>query len=182
MDLYQGTKGGTSIVGYAGTWNFTNANQQWILENRSVGYDHIGRLITNTGFTSACRHNLKSLDQPYFVLSTGIMKLIWQRSGLSKGNLVWMKELFDCDDFAFAFKTEVAKWAANNIRAVPPGPGTRSGFAVLCGIMTGINPSNSVGHCYNFTLSDDFSSILFFEPQTGGITGNIGYYADMALY
>ncbi|KAF8646499.1 hypothetical protein AX16_007176 [Volvariella volvacea WC 439] len=65
----------------------------------------------------------------------------------------WRKEIFDCDDFATVFKAE----------------------------MYGENESSR--HAYNWTLDlNDRSTVIFFEPQNGRFSNDIGYNAYFGLF
>ncbi|KAK0494132.1 hypothetical protein EDD18DRAFT_1107627 [Armillaria luteobubalina] len=72
-------------------------------------------------------------------------------------NMKWRQQIFDADDFALVMKAAVAQWGADKFRA--------DGFAIFCGLMLGNSQTNpSEAHAYNFTVSDDHSKVVFFEP------------------
>ena len=92
------------------------------------------------------------------------MQSIWQSSFLSKGAQLQQSENFDCDDFAFCMKAEVARHSQQN-----PGPtnsrNTHDGY--LCGIFYAESPYlGSPSNAYNFYITAN-GNIEFFDPMSG---------------
>ena len=58
----------------------------------------------------------QKLDATYVSLPPNVRKEIWKNTGLGSNSLVWREQIFDCDDFAFAAKAAVSRWAAENLR------------------------------------------------------------------
>ncbi|TDL14708.1 ricin B-like lectin [Rickenella mellea] len=153
-----------------GGWDEGNINQLWTFRCHSRTSQEIDKVL-NDDPNIRHKHSRYLTNGTYFVLSQAMLREIWNHTGL--GNTHWRRQIFDCDDFAIVFKAAVAKWGAENIRA--------NGFAILCGLMFGRKPGGEV-HAYNFTLSDSYHDVEFFEPQKGHFTRHIGYNADLCYF
>ncbi|KAM5341872.1 hypothetical protein ACJ41O_014903 [Fusarium nematophilum] len=104
----------------------------------------------------------QSTDATYLTLPPDIRDEIWETTGLGKDPLKWRKQIFDCDDFAFAAKAAVSLWAARNLKA--------DGFTILFGITFGQREEKGKRqrHAYNWYLDwYDLTKIKFFEPSEG---------------
>ncbi|KAF8597993.1 hypothetical protein BDV93DRAFT_512893 [Ceratobasidium sp. AG-I] len=107
-------------------------------------------------------------DTVYLALSQKTLLDIWRSSGTDKR--IWKVDLFDCDDFALTFKTEVAKWGYDNFKAW--------GFGILCGVTFARNKATGKpGHCFNWTVDKDgkneFKVLTYFEPQSGKFSPSV---------
>ena len=103
-------------------------------------------------------------DPEYRSLDLATMQSIWQSSFLSKGAQLQQSENFDCDDFAFCMKAEVARYSQQN-----PGPtnsrNTHDGY--LCGIFYAESPNlGGPSNAYNFYITAN-GNIEFFDPMSG---------------
>ncbi|KAJ7872625.1 hypothetical protein B0H14DRAFT_2570123 [Mycena olivaceomarginata] len=82
------------------------------------------------------------------------------------GGLEARTGIFDTENFAWVQKGEIAKWAFKTLKA--------NGFTILSGYMIGTAKDT---HGYNWTLSNDLQSIVFFDPTSGVFSNDIGYTA-----
>ncbi|KAE9400009.1 hypothetical protein BT96DRAFT_993465 [Gymnopus androsaceus JB14] len=144
---------GTRIHTWGAASYGNRANQLWGFERRSRSAEEIRTALDNTRHKST---DFKSypVDEIYFVLDKAFHTQIRDANLKS---FVLRSQIFDCDDFAWVHKAGVAKWGYENIKA--------DGLSILCGFIVG--STTDEGHANNWTLSDDLSSILFFEPQNG---------------
>ncbi|KAG0701506.1 hypothetical protein DFH29DRAFT_875830 [Suillus ampliporus] len=131
----------------------------------------IDSALTNTLNFAPTVKRFKGYKPPngqYLILSQGIFNEI--HNGMDPNHeLIYRPEIFDCEDFACAFKAAVAVWTSDNIGI--------DGIAIFCGMIfaeTLDRNGNSVtGHAMNFSLSDDYSRVEYFEPQNGKFTSTI---------
>ncbi|KAJ7044345.1 carbohydrate-binding module family 13 protein [Mycena alexandri] len=170
LDLDGGRdKNETKIQGWSGD-DPNNGHQRWTMTQRSMHFAQIDPILRANQFviTKADLHGY-NLDTIYFILDNLLLEAIWKVAGLNAG--MHRPELFDSDDFAMAFKSQVAKWGQENIRA--------SGLSILCGFMVGSNPQGNK-HGYNWSLSNN--EVVFIEPQTGGFAITLGYIGEWGIY
>ncbi|KAL7282828.1 hypothetical protein ACG7TL_002241 [Trametes sanguinea] len=173
-DLLDGGKdNGTPIVGWKGDWtdNTYEEHQLWKFSVQSLLVNEVHATLEANPYL---RQDFKSYisDGIYLILSRQHLEDIWHESGLPSRK--WREEIFDCDDFSFVYKAEVAKWGDSHFKA--------DGFAILCGVMFGSNSKNQA-HAYNWMVSDgDHKKIVFFEPQNGTFMVNPGYDAYFGVF
>ncbi|PBL04449.1 Moa, A lectin from the mushroom marasmius Oreades in complex with the trisaccharide Galgalglcnac [Armillaria gallica] len=167
-----GSSNGFPIRGYQGS-DFhvrdNNFHQCWLFKRMSLSSAEIKRII---GRNPHLVGNYKSyqIDGEYLILPRNIWGEIWNSTGLRDKNR--RREIFDCNDFALVMKAAVAQWGTNKWRA--------DGFAIFCGLMLGRSQSNPKERAYNFTISDDHSRVVFFDPQTNEFMDNIDCDAFLA--
>ncbi|KAH9903481.1 Moa, A lectin from the mushroom marasmius Oreades in complex with the trisaccharide Galgalglcnac [Cubamyces lactineus] len=171
--LNGGSANGTNIVGWKGGWSdgSPEGHQLWTFNSQSLLGSEIHTLLQNNPYI---RQDFKSYisDGRYLILSRAHLQDIWRNSGLSSRK--WREEIFDCDDFSFVYKAEVAKWGDSQFKA--------DGFAIICGVMFGVNAQNEA-HAYNWMVNpEDQSSIVFFEPQNNTFMINPGYNAYFGVF
>ncbi|KAH9903479.1 hypothetical protein C8Q73DRAFT_786056 [Cubamyces lactineus] len=172
--LNGGSANGTKIVTWSGSWSdgTSKGHQHWIFSPQSLRGSEIHTLLLRNPWL---RQDFKSYqaDGMYLILSRARLQEIWRRSGLSARK--WRSEIFDCDDFAFVYKAEAAKWGDDTFKA--------DGFAILCGVMFGTNPTTNEGHAYNWMINpENRSAIVFFEPQNNTFMDNPGYNAYFGVF
>ncbi|PBL04447.1 Moa, A lectin from the mushroom marasmius Oreades in complex with the trisaccharide Galgalglcnac [Armillaria gallica] len=173
-DLHTGgSSNGTPIHGCQGS-DFhvrdNNFHQRWLFKRMSLSSAEIETII---GRNPHLVRNYKSyqVDREYLILPRNIWGEIWNSTDLRDKNR--RREIFDCNDFALVMKAAVSQWGADKWRA--------DGFAIFCGLMLGRSQSNPrEGHAYNFTISDDHSGVVFFDPQTNEFMDNIDCDAFLA--
>ncbi|KAJ7892407.1 Moa, A lectin from the mushroom marasmius Oreades in complex with the trisaccharide Galgalglcnac [Mycena leptocephala] len=169
LDLSNGNAdNGTRIQTWEAATPENEMNQLWSFERRSRSAAEIRTALANNPYTQA---DFKSyaVDQIYFILDRAFHT---QLRNANLKDFSWRNQIFDCDDFAWVHKAGVAKWGAENIKA--------DGLSILCGFMAGY--SENAGHAYNWTLSDDLWSILFFEPQNGQFSAVSEYQAAWGIF
>ncbi|KAH9903478.1 hypothetical protein C8Q73DRAFT_54592 [Cubamyces lactineus] len=155
--LYGGIANGTKIVGWNGSWNDSTSlgHQHWTFSPQSLRGSEIHTILKNSPHL---RQDFKSYqaDGTYLILSHARLHEIWKRSELSSRK--WRSEIFDSDHFAFAYKTEAAKWGDDSFKS--------DGFAIMCGVMFGVNPTTHASRAYNWVVNpEDHSTIIYFDPQ-----------------
>ncbi|KAK0222942.1 Moa, A lectin from the mushroom marasmius Oreades in complex with the trisaccharide Galgalglcnac [Armillaria nabsnona] len=173
-DLHTGgSSNGTPIYGCQGS-DFhvrdNNFHQCWLFKRMSLSSEELKKIIEKNPHLA---RNYKSDqdDREYLILPRNLWGEIWNSTGLRDKNR--RREIFDCNDFALVMKAAVAQWGTNKWRA--------DGFAVFCGLMFGRSQSNPrEGQAYNFTISDDHSGVVFFDPQTNEFMDNIDCDAFLA--
>nr|ANC28063.1 lectin [Polyporus umbellatus] len=171
-DLYNGgSLDGTPIYGWQGDFNNNQPHQCWFFKRMSLSSAQVNAVIKNNPHLST-QYKGYQTDGEYLILPPYLWQEIWNTTGLSKGNKKWRREIFDCDDFALVMKSAIAEWGAEKWRA--------DGFAVFCGLMLGTKPG--AAHAYNFTISDDYTKVVFFEPQTNKFMDDIGCNAYLAYF
>ncbi|KAJ8469474.1 hypothetical protein ONZ51_g8969 [Trametes cubensis] len=120
IDLYDGESAdGSKIVGWQSSWNDgppgkSLGHQLWTFSPQSLFGHEIHTILKTNPYL---RQDFKSYisDGMYLILSRTQLQEIWSKMGLTSKD--WRSEIFDCDDFAFTFKTEVAKWGKNEFNA-----------------------------------------------------------------
>jgi len=163
LDLSNGgNNNGTKVQGYQ---YVDTSNERWELRRVSRTGSEIHGMVRANPFTPYVQDGL------YIVLPGTVRKDIYNGTGLSTTK--WRSEIFDCDDFAFVAKAAVAKWGNDNIRA--------DGIAIVFGVMFGRKTSGEA-HAYNWYLTPDLSSIIFFEPQHGNEMVDSGYPAYFGVF
>ncbi|KAI9062306.1 carbohydrate-binding module family 13 protein [Trametes sanguinea] len=175
--LNGGSSNGTKLVGWQGGWNDGTSlgHQHWTFSPQSLLGHEIHTVLKANPYL---RRDFESYqaDGMYLILSRARLREIWRQSGLRNRN--WRSEIFDCDDFAFVYKAEVAKWGDGQFKA--------DDFAIVCGVMFGINDEGreaDSGHAYNWMVDpEDHSSIIFFEPQNNSFMVNPGYKAYFGVF
>ncbi|KAK0494141.1 hypothetical protein EDD18DRAFT_1464589 [Armillaria luteobubalina] len=172
-DLYSGNSSkGTQICGWEGGFNNTHSHQCWFFQRMSLSSADIRNIIGRDPQLSRY-YTSYQVDAEYLILPRYLWQEIWESTGLRNKN--WRKEIFDYDDFALVMKAAVARWGADKCRA--------NGFSIFCGLMLGRSQKNpGEGHAYNFTISDDHSKVLFFEPQTNEFMDRVRYDAYLAYF
>jgi len=158
---------GTKAQGWART---DVPRQGWTLLRVSRSAAEITALIKANPYIGPS-FNSDSQDNLYIVPPLSVRNAIYSGTGLS--SITWRPEIFDCEDFAFVAKAAVSLWGNSNLRANVCG--------ILFGIMFGRNASGDA-HAYNWYLSADLSSIIFFEPQNGNEMINPGYNGYFSVF
>ncbi|KAI0664077.1 Moa, A lectin from the mushroom marasmius Oreades in complex with the trisaccharide Galgalglcnac [Cubamyces menziesii] len=172
VDLY---RGGPKIVGWEGYWDERKlpsmGHQLWDFYPQSLLGHEIHTILEANPYLKLDFKSYIS-DGMYLILDRTRLQAIWRNSGLSDRK--WREEIFDCDDFSFVYKSEVAKWGDSSFKA--------DGFAIICGVMFGTNAVGQ-GHAYNWMISpEDHSAIVFFEPQNNTFMENPGYKAYFGVF
>ncbi|KAJ8475454.1 hypothetical protein ONZ51_g6552 [Trametes cubensis] len=172
VDLLDGVNG-TKIVGWKGSWSDGTSvgHQHWTFSPQSLLGSEVHTVLKNNPYL---RQDFRSYisDGMYLILSRERLQEIWRNSGLSSRK--WRAEIFDCDDFSFVYKAEVAKWGDSQFKA--------DGFAIICGVMFGVNAKNEA-HAYNWVINpEDYSTVVFFEPQNNTFMVNPGYDAYFGVF
>ncbi|KAJ7720546.1 hypothetical protein B0H16DRAFT_1792748 [Mycena metata] len=150
---------GTPII----VWGDSDTtNQLWNLRSYSVSYDDIIAALQDSPY-GMDDFKYYSLNTLYFVLPQPFMTQIWHATPLPRRatNQRLRPQIFSGDDYAIAFKAAVNEWAFENIKA--------NHFSPLCGVHVG-ERQNAVGdyYAYNWTLSEDRKTVLFFETKMNG--------------
>jgi len=96
-----------------------------------------------------------SLEAQYLVIPEELRRQIWDRAGLRLQPL--RKHIFDHDDFVVKAKEAVTTWARDNFKV--------DGYSVLFGLVYGQATKGS--KAYNWYLTPDMHSLVFFDAQTG---------------
>ncbi|KAJ8088744.1 hypothetical protein PM082_013987 [Marasmius tenuissimus] len=155
-----GDANGTAITGWEGDWNResgTVSHQQWVFQRVSQSSDEVGKILRGSPHRIAQDFKSYQVDGEYIILPQGIWQSIWRGTKLN-GHRRWRRQIFDCDDFAVVFKSAVAEWGYDNVRA--------DNISILCGLMLGrARVPKEPGHAYNFTINDNYDRVVFFEPQ-----------------
>ncbi|KAJ6481415.1 hypothetical protein DFH09DRAFT_1107541 [Mycena vulgaris] len=174
------TVDGTRIEGWENEEG--TADQGWNLNRVSATHDEIIAALQRSPYRLS-DFKQYPVDSMYASPKTwdfnADLSSIWTLSGLRAEYR--REQIFDCDDFALSFKAYVAKWGNENIKA--------DNFTLLCGLMIGQSvvtgkDGKSTYHASNWTLTDNRTTVLFFEPQNGQISSFIktsdrvfGYYS-----
>lgn len=93
----------------------------------------------------------------YFVPPSVLRRSVWEQANLQRQPV--RSHLFDYDLFAIKSKAEAHSWAKDAFPVEIPG------FGVLFGIIYG--ETKKERKAYNWYLTDDMCSLVFFDPQTG---------------
>jgi len=147
---------GTRIWGWQNIQN--HPEQQWELEEMSFTSQNIlvaarsNPFLQNLANAGTMNHYA---DMHYLLLPMQTVARVFNASGLAGQK--WRAEVWDCDDFAYAFKVEMSKFLRDNIKV--------DGVAAFCGVLYGRNPAGG-GHAFNW-LFNGIDNVLFFEPQNG---------------
>jgi len=91
----------------------------------------------------------------YFVLPDVLRNSIWENTGLRRQPL--RRHIFDYEDFVIQAKGAATTWARDNSKI--------DGFSLLFGIVYG--NARKGPKAYNWYLSRDMHSVVFFDAQTG---------------
>lgn len=91
----------------------------------------------------------------YFVIPQRLRNIIWNQTKLL--NQPIYKNTFDYDDFVIKAKDAVNTWARDSLRV--------RGYSILFGIIFG--EARQGPKAYNWYLSSDMRSLVFFDAQTG---------------
>jgi hypothetical protein len=169
LDLDSGNSAnGTKVQG----WSYVkdDKNQLWDLTRVSRTHDEVQAIVDANSFTGVEFASYRT-DELYVVVPDSVRQDIYNGTGLSKTS--WRDQIFDCDDFAIVAKAAVAKWANGFLLA--------DGITVLFGVMFGENISGKK-HSYNWYLTQDLSSLVFFEPQNGTEVTPTGYTGYFGLF
>ncbi|KIO17421.1 hypothetical protein M407DRAFT_32914 [Tulasnella calospora MUT 4182] len=94
-------------------------------------------------------------ESRYIVLPYELRKPIWNETGLLDQAIC--RNTFDYDDFVIKAKDAMNSWARDNFRTY--------GYSILFGIIFG--EAKKGPKAYNWYLSYDMGSLVFFDPQTG---------------
>ncbi|KAJ7452614.1 hypothetical protein FB451DRAFT_694833 [Mycena latifolia] len=152
------------------------ADQRWSLNRVSATHDEIIAALQRSPYRLS-DFKRYPVDSIYLVVNQPLLKGIWNQSGLRANHC--RTQIFDSDDFALGFKAFVAKWGNDNIKA--------DNLTLLCGLIVGQSIVKSEDekhtyHAFNWTLTDDRTTILFFEPQNGQISATSEYTAVWGTY
>ncbi|EGO20674.1 carbohydrate-binding module family 13 protein [Serpula lacrymans var. lacrymans S7.9] len=172
---------GTAVEGWAGEWNDTaNQSQLWSFQPMSRTSAEVDNALIANPVLQGHFVNYQ-MNGIYWVLDKDLVKNIWAGANLGEGKKYTLRpELFDQDDFTLcalffhecirlsitnsssAFKAQLAQWGSDNILA--------NGLNLLLGVMLGVSTEEgSGGQSCNFFLDSDFSTVLFFDAQTGNL-------------
>ncbi|KAJ7720545.1 hypothetical protein B0H16DRAFT_1604554 [Mycena metata] len=144
---------GTPII----VWGDSDTtNQLWNLKSYSATYDDIIAALQDSPYGMDDFKYYPS-NTLYFVVPQPLLIQIWDASALRGRN---RPQIFSGDDHAIAFKAAVNDWAFRNIKA--------NHFSPLCGVHVGERQTDGDDCAYNWTLSEDRKSVLFFETKTLG--------------
>lgn len=121
-------------------------------------------------------HPYGDLSQ-YFVLPVDLRKEIWQNTNLLRQPI--RPHLFDYDDFVILLKNSITVWARDRFQA------DVRGYSVLFGIIYG--EANKGPRAYNWYLSADMCSLVFFDAQSGNEYGpaaldSFGFEPTFAMF
>ncbi|EGN91712.1 carbohydrate-binding module family 13 protein [Serpula lacrymans var. lacrymans S7.3] len=177
VDLKDGLDAnGTEIRGWQGDWPdiYYSRNQLWSFQRLSQTGREINTIINANRYLEN-RLSLNTPDKIYWVVDHGLLKSIWYNANLGRGwQYHYVKDKFDFNDLALAFKSEMAKWRNDNVRAEE--------FGILCGVVfTAPGQQGQNENAYNFVLGNNGRGVYFFEPETGRFSENIGYDATLAF-
>lgn len=93
----------------------------------------------------------------YFVLPGAFRRALWEQTNLQRQQV--RPHMFDYDIFVIKSKEVVHSWARDTFPAEIPG------FGILFGIIYG--EARKGPKAYNWYLTEDMRSLVFFDPQTG---------------
>ncbi|KAK0444158.1 hypothetical protein EV421DRAFT_495730 [Armillaria borealis] len=165
VDLYHGgSTNGTPIYGWKGdfkTHGQYSWHQYWTFKRGSLSSAEIKKIIIGNKFHLNKSPSYKSyqVDGEYLILPQNLWEEIWNCDSTGLRGKKRRREIFDYDDFALTMKAAVAQWGAKKCDTV-------DGFSIFCGLMLGRSQkSPREGRAYNFTISDDHSEVVFFDPQ-----------------
>ncbi|KAH9482059.1 hypothetical protein JR316_0004154 [Psilocybe cubensis] len=157
---------GTKVHGWQ---PYPTESQDWVIHRVSRTADEIKAILyKNPHIPPTCQTYLQ--DGLYVMVPKGARDEIYAKSGLKTTK--WRNQIFDCDDFSFVTKAEVAKWGNSELKA--------DGIAILWGVIFG--SKGSIGHAYNFFLNDTMDAVVFFEPQNGEEYSDIGYQGYFSVF
>jgi len=133
-----------------------NDSQLWALEKSSRTVEEIIHILGdwNESLRSRLCHS-HSVATHCFVLPHDLRKSIWEGTGLRTQPV--RPQLSSQDHFVTKVKDAVGSWARNDLKL--------DGYGVLFGIVYGqaqLGPG-----AYNWYLTPDLESLVFFDPQTG---------------
>ncbi|KAK7045866.1 hypothetical protein VNI00_007291 [Paramarasmius palmivorus] len=176
VDIGGGAPVGAQIMGWLGDITSTNDHQQWLFERVSRSAEEIKHVLLRSPlFTQSIQSY--QLDGEYIILPQGAWKTIWKDSGLDGRAL--RSEIFDWDSFAVAYKTALSNWASGQIGA---DLSSFKNVTILAGIVFGRKAGDGAGISYNFSLTDDFGKVLFYNPQKNTFQDNIDYYPVFGFF
>lgn len=133
-------------------------HQLWILDRVSVSGQEIGALLQQWKPDLLTRLLLpRGEAAEYFVLPSVLRRELWEQTKLQQQPV--RPYLFDYDVFVIKCKGKVHSWARDAF------PAESRGFGVLIGIIYGA--AKEEPRAYNWYLTDDMCSLVFFDPQTG---------------
>ncbi|KAK0494138.1 hypothetical protein EDD18DRAFT_1464587 [Armillaria luteobubalina] len=164
---------GTPINGWKSSTGFndTQPHQCWFFQRKSVSRTEIETIIGKNTYLANDYKLYQPVDEEHLILPKYLWEEIWTSSGLSTKKS--RRGIFDADDFALVMKGAIAQWGTEKCGA--------DGFAIFCGFMLGRSQANpKEGYTYNFTISDDHSSVVFFNPQNKKFLDNISYDVYLA--
>ncbi|KAK4232988.1 ricin B lectin domain-containing protein [Achaetomium macrosporum] len=183
VDLSQGgSKDGTPVWGW--TPDAGNTNQIWDFEQWSYSSsDLLSSIKSSMPLKSGV--DVVSYTYPadprYLILPYNLYFKIWaDNMQIYKYRPV----LFDCDDFAFVFKSAVAQYGYQNLQDKNVGQ-----VALLAGIVYGQKSSGS--HAFNWTMGPTTDNDLYepygpfpwyFEPQNGLPRFQTGYTMYFVIF
>ncbi|KAF7335117.1 Carbohydrate-binding module family 13 protein [Mycena venus] len=134
---------GNHIIGYKDTGG--ENNELWKFERRDVSAAEIQLSATKSGYDLDI--NLTSRNPMFYVPPAALLSEIWHQVSLNSSS-----------DKGLAFQQAVSTWAEGNIRAAQD-------FSLLVGYARGTEQAENAE--FNWTLSDNYSSVVFFSPTTG---------------
>ncbi|KAG8895459.1 hypothetical protein FRB99_000576 [Tulasnella sp. 403] len=133
-------------------------NQLWFLDRRSRSTEEIQHVLRANPILSDLfeRTNDENDKTQYITLPSRFLEGIYApRSGLDKR--IRRPGAFDYEDYVIKFKEVVTSWRCDCI--------SLDGYRILVGIVHG--SLGSERYSYNWALTDDRQSVIFFDPYLG---------------
>jgi len=162
IELSQTLDGTTARITLKDNDPTNQGTQTWAYERVSRSAADISSAMRDNAHMPNKGIEYQGTDATYLNLPPLVLEQVWRSTGLGSGSLVWRNQIFDCDDFAFAAKSAVSRWAAENLKC--------DGFTILFGITFGERTLNNKveRHAYNWYLNwRNLKDVVFFEPSTG---------------
>lgn len=112
------------------------------------------------------------VEGEYLIFPRGFFARIWKNIPKRPHR----QGIYDSDHSATAFKVAVATMGSDYIKA--------DGLSILCGLMLGrpTPPAAEGQKAFNFTLTDDYLAVVFFDSDTGEFKDEMGYDPHMAYF
>ncbi|KAG8903840.1 hypothetical protein FRB99_002655 [Tulasnella sp. 403] len=130
-------------------------NRLWLLDRRSRSPDEIRDVLQTNPILSNMFEQSHEDTTRYIILPTRLREELYLKSGLDK--CIRRPGIFDFEHFVIKSKEVVMSWARDNIALDNCG--------VLFGIVYG--SCRSGRYSYNWTLTADCQSVVFFDAYTG---------------
>ncbi|VWD59096.1 MULTISPECIES: lectin MOA-related protein [Burkholderia cepacia complex] len=167
--IYKNNSTEMGLCADSGSWNWvyvgnTSSYTPLTLTARKffLGYNDLKKLFAATWPNASITDwSFRVGDKDYELLHQSKAQQIYNDSGLSKYK--WVEEVFDCDDFSYAYKAQASRVAYEDYKAT--GNAVQRSYA--SGVVFGRKPDGTA-HAVNVFV-DYTCTVKILEPQNGSI-------------